>query len=378
MNVLMTADTVGGVWSYALELTRALAPHGIEVTLATMGRRASREQRAEAASLPNARLVDSEFKLEWMAEPWDDVARAGDWLMELAGSTGADLVHLSGYAHAVLPWDIPVLVVAHSDVLSWWEAVKREPLPSTWDRYADAVAGGLSAADLVVAPTFAMLAALERCYGALDAWRVILNGRDPAAYPPETKEPYILATGRLWDEAKNIDALERVAPAIGWQVRVAGETRSPSGEALRTRTLHCLGRLSGRGLAAQLAHASIFCHPARYEPFGLSVLEAAHACCALVLGDIPNLRELWDGVAEFVHPDDDEGLIETIESLRADPVRRIRIGRCARARARHLTPQRQAAEYREVYATLLGDGRLAGGQAIARERRAREAIACAS
>ncbi len=31
--------------------------------------------------------------------------------------------------------------------------------------------------------------------------------------------------------------------------------------------------------------------PARYEPFGLSVLEAALSGCALVLGDIPSLRE---------------------------------------------------------------------------------------
>ena len=36
-RILMTADTIGGVWTYALEFARALGPHGIEVTLATMG-----------------------------------------------------------------------------------------------------------------------------------------------------------------------------------------------------------------------------------------------------------------------------------------------------------------------------------------------------
>src|SRR5437868_5547300 len=34
-RVLMTADTVGGVWSYALELSRALGKCGVEVGLAT-------------------------------------------------------------------------------------------------------------------------------------------------------------------------------------------------------------------------------------------------------------------------------------------------------------------------------------------------------
>ena len=39
-RVLMTADTVGGVWTYALELARALAGFGVETTLAVMGGRA--------------------------------------------------------------------------------------------------------------------------------------------------------------------------------------------------------------------------------------------------------------------------------------------------------------------------------------------------
>ena len=39
---------------------------------------------------------------------------------------------------------------------------------------------------------------------------------------------------------------------------------------------------------------------ALYEPFGLAVLEAAQAGCALVLSDIPTFRELWDGAALFV------------------------------------------------------------------------------
>ena len=33
----MTTDTVGGVWTYAVELAAALAERDVEVTLATMG-----------------------------------------------------------------------------------------------------------------------------------------------------------------------------------------------------------------------------------------------------------------------------------------------------------------------------------------------------
>src|SRR5947207_11901836 len=116
----MTTDCVGGVWTYAIELCKALGSRGVHVSLATMGPRASAEQRDEVRVLRNVDLHESEFKLEWMDEPWNDVARAGDWLMNLADSLGVDLVHLNGYAHASLPWRRPTVVVGHSCVLSWW------------------------------------------------------------------------------------------------------------------------------------------------------------------------------------------------------------------------------------------------------------------
>src|SRR3546814_4918927 len=72
-------------------------------------------------------------------------------------------------------------------------------------------------------------------------------------------------------------------------------------------------------MAGWLGRATFFALPARYEPFGLAVLEAALSGCALVLGDIPTLRELWDGVAAFVPPGDIEALEDVLTQLIADP-----------------------------------------------------------
>ena len=47
--------------------------------------------------------------------------------------------------------------------------------------------------------------------------------------------------------------------------------------------------LSGEDIRPWFARAGIYALPAVYEPFGLSVLEAALSGCALVLGDIPSL-----------------------------------------------------------------------------------------
>jgi glycogen synthase len=46
-KILLTTDTIGGVWTYALELTRTLGEHDVQVALATMGAPLSREQRKD-------------------------------------------------------------------------------------------------------------------------------------------------------------------------------------------------------------------------------------------------------------------------------------------------------------------------------------------
>src|SRR5437016_556960 len=98
-RILMTADGVGGVWTYALDLCRSLGPRGIEVGLATMGQPLAAAQQREAKALPNVRVFESAFRLEWMEEPWEDVKMAGAWLLRIRDRFQPDLVHLNGYVH---------------------------------------------------------------------------------------------------------------------------------------------------------------------------------------------------------------------------------------------------------------------------------------
>lgn len=362
-KVLMTADTVGGVWTYALDLIRALEPRGVRFALATMGAPLSDDQRAAVATLPNVTVFDSNFRLEWMPDPWADVRAAGEWLLEIERTFRPDVVHLNGYAHAALDWAAPVLVAAHSCVLSWWQAVKREPAPAEWGRYRREVADGLAAADLVVAPTRAMLDCLVYHYGPLSDGRVIPNGRDGSAFQSpasSAKEPIVLSVGRLWDEAKNVAALERVAPKLPWPVVVAGEEKHPARDTddgiCHGANLRCLGRLAPEQLAPWFARAAVYALPARYEPFGLSALEAALNGCALVLGDIPSLREVWGDAAVYVPPDDARALAAAIDLLARTPTWRRAMAAAARRRAGAYTPQRMAGAYLAAYRELVDRG----------------------
>lgn len=353
MKLLMTADTVGGVWTYALELSRALTAAGSEVLLAALGGPASPAQRAEAAAVERLTLVEGDFRLEWMDDPWEDVRRAGEWLLQWEREFRPDVIHLNDYAHGALPWRAPVLVVGHSCVLSWWEAVKGVPAPEPWDRYRREVKLGLAGADLVAAPTRAMLKALERHYGPFAHTKVLPNGRDPEQFRPERKEPFILSAGRMWDEAKNLAVLDQAAAGLPWPVEVAGDCRHPMGGEVAPRHVRCLGRLSTAELRGCFGRASIYALPARYEPFGLSILEAAFSGCALVLGDIPSLREVWEDAACWVRPDDPEGLRTTLQTLIDSPAERKALAERARVRAFEFTPQRMAAAYGAAYRWLI-------------------------
>jgi len=357
MRLLVTTDTVGGVWTYALELARALAPHGVKTVAAAMGEPLTPGQHAEAEAVPGLEVHAAPYKLEWMHEPWEDIRRAGKWLLDLERQVAPDVIHLNGYAHGSLPWQAPVLVVAHSCVCSWWDAVKGEPAPPEWDRYRDEVTRGLHAADLVLAPTAAMLAELQKHYGALKLTRVVPNGRDASQFRPGVKEPFLLTAGRLWDEAKNVSILAAVAPRLPWRVYVAGSERHPDGGEARYPNVESLGRLSPDVLADWLGRASIYALPARYEPFGLSALEAGFAKCALVLGDLPSLREVWGEAAVFVPPGDAGALEEALQSLIADPERRESLAARARTRAFEFTPERMAAGYLTAYRYLLDPAR---------------------
>ena len=348
-RVLMTTDAVGGVWTYAVDLCRSLSRRGTHVRLVVLGPAPTDAQRKELADCPGVDLTEQPGKLEWMDDPWDDVAAAGRRLIELERAWRPDVVHLNGYCHATLRWSAPAVVVGHSCVRSWWCAVKQNRPPESLSRYSGAVKAGLAAANLVVAPTRAMLDCLDQHYGPLPDSRVIPNGRDVPDTSATGRQPLILTAGRLWDEAKNVQAVFDISARLPWPVYVAGET----GRVTACTSVHLLGRLSTPELRGWMQRASIYVLPARYEPFGLSALEAAQAGCALVLGDLASLREVWGDAALYVAPDDRDGLASALQGLMADEDRRQYLAERAKRRARRFSMERMTAAYEAVYRELV-------------------------
>ena len=164
---------------------------------------------------------------------------------------------------------------------------------------------------------------------------------------------FILAAGRLWDEAKNVGALASLADELDWPVRIAGPMHHGQTVATAQGSLEWLGSLPHAELLSLMQGAEIFVSPALYEPFGLSVLEAADAGCALVLADIPSFRELWDGAALFVDPRNAGQIKSALDGLCRDPARRQALQQAARHRAGRYSLAAQADAYERLYRGMI-------------------------
>jgi glycosyltransferase involved in cell wall biosynthesis len=348
IRLLLVTDAVGGVWVYSHELARALRPLGVETTLAVTGPSPSPEQREAAAGI---RLVDTGLPLEWLDTSAAQIASAGKELARIAAREGADIVQTSSAALlAAGAFDQPCVAVQHSCVATWWEAVKGTRLQDDFRWRRDLTEAGLKLADAVVAPSNAFAAATTRTYGVPAL--AVHNGRTPRKLRPLPQGDFVFTAARLWDAGKNVAVLDRAAAMIDAPVQAAGPTRGPNGASVTLDKVVTLGELSETKLAGVLAAKPIFASAALYEPFGLSVLEAAQSGCALVLSDIPTHREMWGGAAAFVDPRDGAGFAEAIGQLLRDRAKRERLGNRAATRARHYSPERMARSMAQIYVSL--------------------------
>lgn len=350
-RILITTDSVGGVWTYTMDLAGALAEAGATIRIVTLGPRPSDGQRVEARELD---VVETDHALEWMAADRDSVRLSAKEVSRLADRFGADIVQLNTPALAAdTCFPGRVVAVNHSCVATWWAAVHRSTLPERLAWCADMTSAGLAAADAAVTPTAAFAVMVREVHGLQTLPFAVHNGRRavPIAQGEEIDE--IFAAGRLWDEGKNFEALDRAAARVAWPVRAAGSVVRPEGGRLCFAALETHGHWPSDRVRDHLARRPIFVSPARYEPFGLAILEAAQAGCALVLNDIPTLRELWSDTALFVQADDPAELASGLQQLIDDRARRRALGTAAQARARAFSVAAMAEGMAAVYGAAI-------------------------
>lgn len=362
MHILMTTDTVGGVWTYTRELVSGLVRRGHRVTLISFGKIPSPEQATWMHGFADLEFRATGFRLEWMHKAERDIEESRAYLENVINQVKPDLLHSNQYAYGVLH-AVPCLVTAHSDVVSWWVGVHREEPPeSAWLRwYRDVVSGGLSRATAVVAPSQFMLDAVHQHYLRPECSEVIHNGRTPVLFDSRAgKHRYILVVGRVWDQAKQIFLLtQREHP---FQVRIAGSQEHPdqllaghTGNGNRWPRVKFYGEQSERKLRVLYAHAAAYAATSCYEPFGLAPLEAAFSRCAVVVNDIPTFHELWGDSAYYFRKNNADSLAAAIRILSSNPHLRVEYGERAYLRAhKQFTADQMVDKYERLYRRLTG------------------------
>ena len=358
MRVLMTTDTVGGVWTFTSELSGDLLKRGHAVALLSFGRLPSDEQ-SDWATMQRAvyperfQYTASTAPLEWAQENTRTIPEGGPALAAVAGQFGPDLLVSSQFWFGAANLGIPRVVVAHSDVLSWARACKLAALTSTpWlQMYKQLVGDGLRQAEAVVAPTAAVLQDLSLDFSLSRPGVVISNGRSlPAIESVPKRKLQAISAGRLWDEAKGLDLLASCELAL--PVVVAGETHfGGESEPTRPESVTFLGPLSPEELQRHFRESSLYLCTSRYEPFGLAPLEAALCGCAIVARDLPSLREVWGDDALYFR--DAAGLQAQVRRLTENEVARSSFGERAQRRAATYSTERMTDGYLALFGRLL-------------------------
>jgi glycosyltransferase involved in cell wall biosynthesis len=369
VHVLVTTDTLSGVWTYTRELVTGLTSRGIRVTLVSLGEIPLPHQVSWMDTLHGLDYRPTAFRLDWMQEGEQDFADSSAYLVQLVREVRPTLLHLNHLCYGSLPVRTPRLVVAHGDLITWWKTVhQREPASSPWLRwYRDAVAAGISSCDMLVAPSVWMLDHLRESYIRARRDSVIYYGRNPIYFNPYvSKEESVLAVGRLWDAGKQVSLLTEQIHALpvcivgGEGLHAAKSIRADVKVAVDDMRVALKGPQTEAQLRNLYSKASIYAATARYEPFGMTALEAALSRCTIVANDIESFREVWGEAALYFRANDAGDLASLVRRLSEDRELRKDYANRAYQRARDcFTAKRMVENYVQLYFALQAEGRVA-------------------
>src|SRR5271165_1832855 len=365
LHVLVTGDTLSGSWTYTRELVTGLVTRGVRVTLVSFGEIPLPDQTAWMDHLHGLDYRPTAFRLEWMQEAEEDLKDSSEFLTALVRELRPDVLHLNQYCYGDLRVNVPRVIMAHGDLITWSHAVReRGQSPSrvmTW--YRDTVLRGIACADALVAPSTWMLERIGICYGQPQHGEVIYPGRNPIFFNPYvSKDDCVLAVGRMVDAGKQVFLLTQqphpVPVCIVGSEQTVPIPRIPIRADVKLSTDQTSVAIRGPQTEAQLralySRAAIYVATARYEPLSIPALEAAFSRCAIVANDIPSFREIWGDAALYFRTNDAVSLAESIRRLSEDRSLRRAYAELAYTRARErFTTKRMIEDYLQLYRGLI-------------------------
>jgi starch synthase len=323
-------------------------------------------------------------------EPWGEIAEGTKErfkgalealslnLTQIKALQGIDLVHthtwyvaMAGFLAKKL-YNIPFVLTTHSlEPLRAWKA---EQLGTGYAMSSWMERTAILDADRIVAVSHGTKQDILRCYPVEDERvKVIYNGIDLdeyrktarhaalAAHGVDSSLPYVLFVGRITRQkgvTHLVDAIRFLPPDIQVVLcagspdtpEIAAEMRRMVDEArtFNPRVIWIEETLSRPEAIEFYSHATVFCCPSIYEPFGIINLEAMACETAVVASAVGGIKEVVvDGETGFLVPFDQDpetgfplcpdqfarDLAARITELIDDPEKCLRFGKAGRKRA---------------------------------------------
>jgi glycosyltransferase involved in cell wall biosynthesis len=328
---------------------RAIAAQGIDVVLAYVPAGADPFAAYAVPRPGNVELAPVSHRLPWPLQRVHSNAIFGARLARRLGGAPPDAIlarHLkiARFLGKRFP-HVPLVYEAH-------EVFADTVAPARRARMLELERLVVEHAAALVANSGATARRLRELYRVAALLEVIPNGVDyPQSVPDRdwarSRESVIYAGSFFgWKGVEDLVAAAARLPAF--RIRVLGGDEAG---VARMRALvreggariDFAGRVPHAQVAGELARACIAVLPNRADPDSaftspIKLFEYMAAGCALVVSDLPSLRELLDPEeAAWVAPGDPAALAQAIGALAADPERARRMGERVRAKARGYT-----------------------------------------
>lgn len=301
----------GGVQSHVLGLAGWLARHGVEAVVVGPGDRA--DAGVTIRSVGRSRRIRANDSVAPIGVDPRMVRRLGEAV------AGVDVVHIHEPFVSVAGWaamrtDKPTILTFHAD-------------PPAWVRRA------YRAGRFLVARRLARTSAIT-AVSRVAATAVRALGVEPEIVPNAVELPSrrpdldaralaVTFVGRD-DPRKGLDVLLAAWPKIRAANPNAVLTVVSNAPPVEAEGVDHRGPVSNEAKVAALRDTKVFVAPNRRgESFGITLIEAMAAGCALVASDIPAFRAVAGEAARFVPPGDVDALAAAVNGMLADDADRI-------------------------------------------------------
>lgn len=327
-----------GISQYALNVVRALAEAGHELTLLA-------EPGVGARFFPGYRVLEAPT---WTKRPVFSMLWHLYGLPRRLRKTGCDLLLvLAANRRALCRCPIPTVGVVHDlsqyHVAAKYDAFRMFYIKRLLPHYVRKM-------HRVVSISKSTATDLTRYWKIPEsAIRVVYDGFTPPldvqAYSTNIPRSTILYISRLEHPGKNHVGLIEAYSRLPREIAAAHPLVLAGGDWNGSEAVHAAAaaspyrdniRLMGFVPTAEMprlwAEAAVYAFPSRFEGFGLSLLEAMAAGVPVVCSKTSSLGELGDGVAELFDPESPEEIADALlKVLTGDNAARIAAGRARAA-----------------------------------------------